>query len=150
MKQLLMKFVNILLIVCVLVQYQQNAVVRSEQIQEHNEQLAQAAALEAEYKALTEQAEKIESPYLDGSFQGTGTGFGGDVVVEVTLSDGRIKSVEMISAKGEDSAYLSQAEGLLTMIVVEQSTAVDTVTGATYSSLGILEGVEAALKEAEK
>ena len=55
----------------------------------------------------------------------------------------------MTSASGEDSAYLSQAEGVINSIISAQSTDVDTVSGATFSSTGIINAVNDALGKAE-
>ena len=49
----------------------------------------------------------------------------------------------------EDSAYLSQGENVINSIISEQSTDVDTISGATFSSTGILEAVNDALSKAE-
>ena len=51
--------------------------------------------------------------------------------------------------QGEDSAYLSQAESVIDSILSAQSTDVDTVSGATFSSTGILNAVDDALGKAE-
>ena len=55
----------------------------------------------------------------------------------------------MTGAPGEDSAYLSQAEGVISSIISAQSTDVDTVSGATFSSTGIINAVVDALGKAE-
>ena len=55
----------------------------------------------------------------------------------------------MTSAPGEDSAYLSQGEGVISSIISAQSTDVDTVSGATFSSTGIINAVVDALGKAE-
>ena len=47
------------------------------------------------------------------------------------------------------SAYLSQAESVIDSILSAQSTDVDTVSGATFSSTGILNAVDDALGKAE-
>ena len=60
-----------------------------------------------------------------------------------------ITSVSVVSAPGEDSAYLSQGENVINSIISEQSTDVDTISGATFSSTGILEAVNDALSKAE-
>ena len=56
---------------------------------------------------------------------------------------------DLLSAPGEDSAYLSQAESVIDSILSAQSTDVDTVSGATFSSTGILNAVDEALGKAE-
>ena len=87
--------------------------------------------------------------YKDGIYQGSGTGFGGTITVQVTLEDDTITAVSVVSAPGEDSAYLSQGENVINSIISEQSTDVDTISGATFSSTGILEAVNDALSKAE-
>ena len=67
----------------------------------------------------------------------------------MTLSDDEITSINVVSASGEDSAYLYQAEGVIDSIISAQSTDVDTVSGATFSSTGILNAVDDALGKAE-
>ena len=76
-------------------------------------------------------------------------GYGGTIQVEVTLAGDEITSINVVSAPGEDSAYLSQAESVIDSILSAQSTDVDTVSGATFSSTGILNAVDAALGKAE-
>ena len=76
-------------------------------------------------------------------------GFGGDIVVSVTIQSDTITAVEVVSAKKEDSAYLSMAMEMPKRIMDAQSYEVDTVTGATYSSTGIKNAVKAALEKAK-
>lgn len=87
--------------------------------------------------------------YADGTYQGTGEGYGGEITVEVTVEGGSIESVTVISAKEEDAAYFNTAKGIIEDILEKQSADVDTVSGATYSSAGIRDAVSAALEEAE-
>ena len=69
--------------------------------------------------------------------------------MEVTLVGDEITSINVVSAPGEDSAYLSQAESVIDSVLSAQSTDVDTVSGATLCSSGILNAVDAALGKAE-
>ena len=87
--------------------------------------------------------------YKNGTYEGSGTGYGGTITVQVTLEDDTITAVSVVSAPGEDSAYLSQGENVIGSIISEQSTDVDTISGATFSSTGILEAVNDALSKAE-
>ncbi len=73
----------------------------------------------------------------------------GTITVQVTLEDDTITAVSVVSAPSEDSAYLSQGENVINSIISEQSTDVDTISGATFSSTGILEAVNDALSKAE-
>ncbi|RHO88472.1 FMN-binding protein [Ruminococcus sp. AF41-9] len=87
--------------------------------------------------------------YKNGTYEGSGTGYGGTITVQVTMEDDTITAVSVVSAPGEDSAYLSQGENVISSILSEQSTDVDTISGATFSSTGILEAVNDALSKAE-
>ena len=86
--------------------------------------------------------------YLDGTYTGTGEGYGGDITVSVTVSGGQITAIEIVSAPDETPAYLSQATGVIEKILAHQAADVDAVSGATFSSEGIMEAVENALSGA--
>ncbi|MDY3656104.1 MAG: FMN-binding protein, partial [Ruminococcus callidus] len=85
--------------------------------------------------------------YRDGVYTGTGTGFGGQTTVQVTVSGGKITDIQVLSSK-DDSPYLQNACALLQNIIASQSTNVDAVSGATYSSAGLIEAVRNALANA--
>ena len=75
---------------------------------------------------------------------------GGTVSVAVTIQDGTITDVAIVSAKQEDAAYFDAAKGVIDEILEAQTTEVDTVSGATFSSNGILHAVADALGKAEQ
>lgn len=85
--------------------------------------------------------------YKDGTYYGTGTGFAGPLTVKVVISDGKISSIE-ITETSDGSSYIQSASSLINTIISSQSTNVDTVSGATYSSVGIIEAVRNALSQA--
>ena len=85
--------------------------------------------------------------WKDGTYYGSGTGFNGEVQVEVVIADGKISNISVVS-HNDDSSFMSQAQGLIPNIISSQSTNVDAVSGATYSSRGIIDAVRAALKQA--
>ncbi|WP_017211137.1 4Fe-4S binding protein [Clostridium beijerinckii] len=90
------------------------------------------------------------SEYKDGTYTGSGTGYrGGTTKVSVTVSDGKISSIQAISNQDTPKFY-QRAEGtIIKSIISKQSTSVDTVSGATYSSKGIMSAVTNALNEAK-
>lgn len=90
------------------------------------------------------------SPYADGTYTGKAQGYGGTVSVAVTIQDGTITDVAIVSAKQEDAAYFDAAKGVIDEILEAQTTEVDTVSGATFSSNGILHAVADALGKAEQ
>lgn len=87
------------------------------------------------------------SAYKDGTYYGTGKGFVGTMKVKVDISGGKIASISIVSTKDGDS-YVKIASSLLDTIVEKQSTNVDTVSGATFSSRGIIAAVRSALSQA--
>lgn len=87
------------------------------------------------------------SAYKDGTYYGTGKGFTGTMKVKVDISGGKIASISIVSTKDGDS-YVKSASSLLDTIVEKQSTNVDTVSGATFSSRGIIAAVRSALSQA--
>lgn len=95
-------------------------------------------------------AEQEASAYKNGTFEGEGDGFGGKIKVSVTINNDTIQSVKVIDHSGEGESYYSQASVLTDQIVENQSTDLDTISGATFSSNGILSAVDDALQKAQK
>lgn len=93
------------------------------------------------------QAVEDPSAYKDGTYYGTGTGFGGTLKVKVEISGGKITSIQIMENQ-DGSEYISKASALINTIIQNQSTNVDTVSGATYSSAGIIQAVRNALSQA--
>ena len=84
-----------------------------------------------------------------GTYTATETGFGGDVTVNVTISDdGKISSIDVTADSETPSIGGEAAPKLAKTIVDTQSLAVDTVSGATYTSTAVIDAVTAALTEA--
>lgn len=92
---------------------------------------------------------KVEdaAAYKDGTYYGSGTGFGGPLKVMVEISGGKIASIQIVE-NSDGSDYISKAASLIDSIIAKQSTNVDTVSGATYSSVGIIQAVRDALSQA--
>ncbi len=86
--------------------------------------------------------------WADGTYTGSAKGFGGTIKVQVTIKDGKITAIQVLSHSGETASYFSKAKAIISRILKAQSSNVDTVSGATYSSTGIREAVKAALKKA--
>lgn len=84
----------------------------------------------------------------DGTYEGSGQGFGGQIVVSVTIKNGSIDDIQIKEAKNEDSAYFNNAKKIIDTMKQKQTADVDVASGATYSSKGIIAAVRNALKEA--
>ena len=129
------KIINIMLAVSLVCTY--NAVVNDRKEQE----------TAARQKLAEQQAPA--SPYADGTYTGEAQGYGGPVKMEVTIEHGQITDCTVLSAEKEDTAYFDAAQGVIDEVLDEQTAEVDTVSGATFSSRGILGAVEDALEQAK-
>ena len=87
--------------------------------------------------------------WKDGTYTGSGKGFGGTISVKVTVKDGKISAIDVTSASGETASYFSKAKGIIPKMISGQTTNVDVASGATYSSNGIITAVRNALSKAE-
>lgn len=171
MKQLLVRSLNLAVIAAVLLGY--NTVLDRREKEDQIAQLSaelettklqkeslEAAAKTTQNAAASEAAasdasaadtdDTTASPYLDGTYEGEAEGFGGMITVQVTVKNGQMTDLSILSADGEDSAYLSNAKDIIPKILEAQSADVDTISGATFSSTGIKNATAEALEKAEK
>ena len=121
-----------------------------------NEQSAEKpnkSADKEEIKKLKKQIEELQNSndvsgkLKDGKYEGTGTGFKSTIKVEVEVKGGKIESIKVIE-NGDDHDYFEKAKTLIQSIISKQTTKVDSVSGATFSSNGIKSAVRSALKKA--
>lgn len=98
---------------------------------------------------LVEEVFETPSVYRDGVYTASAEGFGGPVTVQVTISGDCITDITVVSHDGETTSYFSKARRVISAIL-ETGTpeGVDAVSGATYSSTGILNAVKLALGKA--
>ena len=87
------------------------------------------------------------STYLDGIYTAEAMGFEGQITVQVTVEADQITAITLLRAEDEEE-YLSRAKQVIPAILESQSPSVDAVSGATYSSTGILNAVKLALAKA--
>ncbi len=89
-------------------------------------------------------------PFVDGTYTGSAAGYHGQTSVQVTVQNGYLKDISILST-GDDSEFFNQAKnGVIAGILSAQSVNVDTVTGATFSSRGIIDAVSSAISGALK
>lgn len=86
----------------------------------------------------------------DGVYQDQAEGYGGMVVLTVTVREGKITSVTTENTGGEKSEYYLKAEAELTKAIVAANgtEGVDVVAGATGTSQSILSAMEGILEQA--
>lgn len=161
MKRFWIKTVNLILIIGMIFGYNQIVLYRqkAEEVNSLQAKLTDANTMlkntENKIKAETYEAENDKTTenqtdkYKDGIYKGQAKGFGGMVVVEITINQGQIEKVNIISADKEDKAYFDMATGVVDEIIENQSADVDAVSGATFSSNGIINAVKQGLEKAE-
>ena len=85
--------------------------------------------------------------YTDGVFVGEAQGYMGLIKVAVTVLDGTITAVRVVSQNDTDAIFFTAKNGIIPAVIEANSTSgVDTVTGATYSSQGLLDAINNALQ----
>lgn len=141
------RMINLILVVGILFGYQAVLFYRSQ-----NEKIAYLEnQLESmKVSGVSSEGAAGQGAYADGTYEGEAQGFGGPVKVSVNVSDGTIADITITEAKKEDGAYLDMAKGVIDEIKSQQTTDVDVVSGATFSSNGIINAVKAALEGAQK
>ena len=84
---------------------------------------------------------------VSGTFEGAGSGKGGDIRVSVVLEDGKLSSITVLESN--ESKIIDEAMDILAARMVAGNTVdVDSVAGATLTSAGFKLAVRNALKEA--
>ena len=83
----------------------------------------------------------------DGTYTGSAMGYNDSITVNVTVAGGKIASIAVVS-EDDDEPYFTNARAVISRILSSQTTNVDAVTGATYSSKGIMSAVAQALQKA--
>lgn len=85
----------------------------------------------------------------DGVYEGTGAGLNGQIKVSVTVSGGKITEVKVLEHSETAGISDPAIEKIPAAIVEAQSADVDIVSGATFTSKGIIEAVKNALNPDE-
>ncbi len=100
-------------------------------------------------KDASDQRLNAATVYVDGVYKGEGRGFRPRLKVEVEILGGKIERIKVVSHNEIGPQYWRRAiKAIPNAIIKTQSTNVDVVGGATYTSRGIIDAVEDALKAA--
>jgi uncharacterized protein with FMN-binding domain len=91
----------------------------------------------------------VSSTLKDGTYTGSGYGFKGNTNVEVTIKNGEIDNIKIVSYRDDNRWFDRAANTIIPEILQTQSTDVDTVSGATFSSKGIISAIEDAISKAK-
>lgn len=148
-RDFILRAVNLVLILGVLWQYQNTALLRADAVAQRQKEIKEVEAWNASVLQAQQEAEE-EKPTgpKDGTYEGSAYGFGDLITVSVTLKDGKMTDISVLSADGEDKPYYKQAVSVLNEMLSAQSTEVDTVSGATLTADGLIDAVADALGKA--
>ena len=151
-RNFILRTVNLVLILGVLWQYQNTALLRASAVAQRQQEIKEVEAwntsvLQVQQAEQKAEEEKPTGP-KDGTYEGSAYGFGDLITVSVTLKDGKMTDISVLRADGEDKPYYKQAVSVLNEMLEAQSTEVDTVSGATLTADGLIDAVADALGKA--
>lgn len=145
-----LRLVNLLLILALLWQYQQVSTARAATVAARQSEIAEVEAYNTSVLQAMQQQEEEVGGLRDGTYEGSGLGFGDTITVSVTIKDGKMTDISVLYADGEDRPYYNQALTMLDEMLSTQSAEVDTVSGATLTAEGLRDAVADALGKAVK
>lgn len=87
--------------------------------------------------------------YKDGTYEGSAAGHNGPIKVRVTVANEKIMAVEVVEQAETEVIYQSAEQPVIEAIIDSNAVKVDTITGATKSSIGIMDAVANALEAAK-
>ena len=93
-------------------------------------------------------SEAASMGYTPGTYTGIGIGNGGDITLEVTFSEDAIESIEIVSESETPTIASVAYETLPDAIIEYQSLGIDTVAGATLTTMGVKNAVSDAVSQA--
>lgn len=118
----------------------------SQETENQGESEAAGTSAAAETEGSEVQEESLH--FTAGTYTGTAAGLSGTVTVEVTFSEEAITAIQV--GENNETAYLMKTVSQVVpeRILEAQSLAVDTVTGATYASRGVINAVADCVEQA--
>ena len=139
----LLRSFTLLVIIASVWCYQTAAVQRSEVTAQ-----VRAEAFEIRKQREAEASKAQPGKYKDGTYEGEAEGFGGPIRVRVTVSAGKIREIDVYDHAKEDDTYFGMALSVTEQMTEANDTKADIVSGATFSSNGIINAVTKALEKA--
>ncbi|WP_246169646.1 FAD-dependent oxidoreductase [Alkalibaculum sporogenes] len=94
------------------------------------------------------QTQESKAEYKVGNYTASATGKNGPIKIETMFAKDKIESIKIIEHKETEGYADGALESIPSKIVSEQTLAIDTVSGATFTSNAILEAVEDCIVQA--
>lgn len=89
-----------------------------------------------------------ELRFRAGTYEGEGTGYAGPVSVTVTVTEDKIVSIDAVYESESENVGQVAIPKLIDQIIESNGSKIDVISGATYSSKGLLDAVNEALRQA--
>ena len=105
---------------------------------------AVASAESTESNKATEAVEEALDYYT-----GVGEGYNGEITVKIGVLEGEIRKIKVIDHSEDYEWYVEAKKPIINGVIDAQSTDIDVVSGATYTSNGLLEAIENAIQKIE-
>lgn len=86
--------------------------------------------------------------YKDGIYIGSSEGKNGEIKVKVTVKDGRIHNIEILSHSDTENLFEIVYKKIISAVYEKQSAEVEIVSGATLTSNGLIRAIGNALEGA--
>lgn len=124
-----------------------NSQTGSETVEEPKEEVSNGSG---NSNSTTNEVVESTSKYKDGTYSGSASGFAGTLQVSVQISNDVITSIT-VTSHNETEGFADRAIAEIpSKIISSQSTSVDVVSGATYTSNGIINAVSNALNAGKR
>ncbi|MCH4890986.1 4Fe-4S binding protein [Acidaminobacter sp. JC074] len=114
------------------------------------EEADRLAKEEADRKAQEEAEKASAGLYNDGTYKARVNAYQPGMVVQIVIKDDVIQSVEILEHNESRSYYNFATPKVIKSILDTNGTDVDTIAGCTYTSRGVINGVNACLNQAKK
>ena len=118
------------------------------QTEASTEPTTEAATTAAAEEPASTEASSQEEGLKDGTYVATGSGYGGDVEVTLTVAGGKMTGIEITGGNETSLVQKRMLPVLEERILEAQSPVVDSVSGATFTSFAVKKAVAEAAKEA--
>lgn len=99
----------------------------------------------AEYTTQASETSETMGAYQDGVYTGSATGFRGDTTVQVTVENGFISDITVLSYEDDMEFFRKAQASVVSQILSQQTLDVANVSGATFSANGLIQAVANAL-----
>lgn len=129
---------------------QEEGIEQAQEVNQVTDVVIQTTQAQTEAPTTQMPSTTVSLKYKEGNFNGTAFGYDGDIHVTITIKNDLITAIQG-STEESDEWYYDEAQAkVIPAIISKQSTSVDAVSGATYSSKAIMSAVEKALNSAKK